>query len=321
MQRLNPEAAKTILSSKRANIFYLEYCRVTVKDGAIVYLKKRKGPVGMEAWNIPAANTSVVLLGPGTSISQAAVCEFSKAGTMMGFCGGGGLPLVAGSEYSDMTFLCPQNEYRLVAYMHAFARIFFNDKLRLEAAKRFQHARIKKTEELWIKNEFCADEVSEATARYRKDVEKCRNFQEIFEKEGQLVKTLYAFAARYAHIDNFVRNHQDGKDDANKFLTNGNYLAYGLAATTLWTLGISHALSVLHGKTRRGALVFDVADIIKDSIVLRMAFVGAKKGLSLTEFKTLIVEEFTSTKALDYLFNTVKQVAIEVGGGQEEELE
>ncbi len=34
--------------------------------------------------------------------------------------------------------------------------------------------------------------------------------------------------------------------------------------------GIPHGFAVMHGKTRRGALVFDVADLIKDAIVLPM---------------------------------------------------
>jgi hypothetical protein len=42
--------------------------------------------------------------------------------------------------------------------------------------------------------------------------------------------------------------------------------AYGLAATTLWVLGIPHGFALMHGKTRRGALVFDIADLIKDSL-------------------------------------------------------
>lgn len=42
---------------------------------------------------------------------------------------------------------------------------------------------------------------------------------------------------------------------ANRLLDHGNYLAYGLAATTLWVLGIPHGFAVMHGKTRRGALV------------------------------------------------------------------
>jgi CRISPR-associated protein Cas1 len=62
-------------------------------------------------------------------------------------------------------------------------------------------------------------------------------------------------------------------------LNHGNYLAYGLAATTLWVLGISHSFAVMHGKTRRGALVFDVADLIKDAVVLPWAFICAKEGM------------------------------------------
>ena len=63
-------------------------------------------------------------------------------------------------------------------------------------------------------------------------------------------------------------------DVANDFLNHGNYLAYGLAACTLWVLGIPHGFAVMHGKTRRGALVFDVADLIKDTLVLPWAFIA-----------------------------------------------
>jgi CRISPR-associated protein Cas1 len=40
-------------------------------------------------WNIPIANTTVLLLGTGTSITQAAMRELAKAGVMVGFSGGG----------------------------------------------------------------------------------------------------------------------------------------------------------------------------------------------------------------------------------------
>ena len=37
--------------------------------------------------DIPIANTTTVLLGPGTSVTQAAMRELDKAGVMVGFCG------------------------------------------------------------------------------------------------------------------------------------------------------------------------------------------------------------------------------------------
>ena len=46
-------------------------------------------------WNIPIANTTTVLRGTGTSVTQAAVRELARAGVMLGFCGGGGTSLFA----------------------------------------------------------------------------------------------------------------------------------------------------------------------------------------------------------------------------------
>jgi CRISPR-associated endonuclease Cas1 subtype I-F len=66
-----------------------------------------------------------------------------------------------------------------------------------------------------------------------------------------------------------------GTDGANRLLDQGNYLAYGLAAVAAWVTGIPHGLAVLHGKTRRGGLVFDLADLIKDALILPQAFIAA----------------------------------------------
>jgi CRISPR-associated protein Cas1 len=54
-----------------------------------------------------------VLLGTGTSITQAAVRELAKAGVMLGFCGGGGTPLFAGTEQClEVAWIPGQSEYR-----------------------------------------------------------------------------------------------------------------------------------------------------------------------------------------------------------------
>ena len=79
---------KSILHSKRANIFYLEKCQVLVKDGRVVYLTKEKQEGNY--WNIPIANTTVILLGIGTSITQAAVRMLASASVLIGFSGNGG---------------------------------------------------------------------------------------------------------------------------------------------------------------------------------------------------------------------------------------
>jgi len=62
---------KAILHSKRANIYYLEKCRVMQKDGRVLYLTEDEAK--KQYWNIPIANSTCILLGTGTSVTQAAM--------------------------------------------------------------------------------------------------------------------------------------------------------------------------------------------------------------------------------------------------------
>lgn len=92
-------------------------------------------------------------------------------------------------------------------------------------------------------------------------------------------------------------------------MDHGNYLAYGLGATACWVLGLPHGLSILHGKTRRGGLVFDAADIIKDGIILPLAFISALSGDNEREFRENIIEVLRRYDALDHIFEVLKEIA------------
>ncbi len=82
MEQLNPSDLKAILHSKRANLYYLEHARVMQKDGRVLYLTEAKNE--NQYWNIPIANTTVILLGTGTSITQAAMRMLASAGVLVG---------------------------------------------------------------------------------------------------------------------------------------------------------------------------------------------------------------------------------------------
>lgn len=66
----------------------------------------------------------------------------------------------------------------------------------------------------------------------------------------------------------------------------------------------------MHGKTRRGALVFDIADIVKDAIVLPLAFICANENASEQEFRQECLNYFTDHHALDTMFDVVKDMAL-----------
>jgi CRISPR-associated protein Cas1 len=138
---------KAILHSKRANIYYLEKCRVMQKDGRVLYLTEAKDQ--NYYWNIPIANTTVILLGTGTSITQAAMRMLASAGVLVGFCGGGGSPLFFGSE---IEWLTPQSEYRPTEYVQVWLKFWFDESKRLTVAKAFQDARVTYLKNIWAKD-------------------------------------------------------------------------------------------------------------------------------------------------------------------------
>lgn len=309
---------KTILHSKRANIYYLEHCRVLVHGGRVEYVTE----AGKKSlyWNIPIANTTTVLLGTGTSVTQAAMRELGKAGVMVGFCGGGGTPLFSANEQDiAISWLCPQSEYRPTQYLQAWVQFWFNDSSRLGAAKAFQDARLRYIERLWTKPRIYGDEefkvdlqgLCAAMESARTGMEQATDSMVLLTEEARLSKELFRLAARAVGYGQFTRAKRgSGTDPANRLLDHGNYLAYGLGATATWVLGIPHGLAVMHGKTRRGGLVFDVADLIKDGIVLPQAFLSAMRGDDEQTFRQACIDVFARYEALDFMIETVKDVAL-----------
>lgn len=323
MDDLSPSDLKTILHSKRANLYYLQHCRVLVNGGRVEYVTdegKRS-----KYWNIPIANTTSLLLGTGTSITQAAMRELAKAGVLVGFCGGGGTPLFAANEVDvDVAWLTPQSEYRPTEYLQHWVRFWFDDDMRLEAARCFQRARLAQVERLWTEPRFQRDtgftpskaELDALLTRSREAIDSAPDTTALLTEEARLTKQLFRLASHATSYGEFTRiKRGQGADPANRFLDHGNYLAYGLGATATWVLGIPHGLAVLHGKTRRGGLVFDVADLVKDAVILPQAFISASRGDEEQEFRQACIDRLTQVEALDAMVDTLKATAEHLGHG------
>lgn len=322
MEDLSPSDLKTILHSKRANIYYLQYCRVLVNGGRVEYVTDQ----GKESlyWNIPIANTTTILLGTGTSITQAAMRELAKAGVLVGFCGGGGTPLFSANEVDvEVAWLSPQSEYRPTEFLQHWVRFWFDDALRLEAAKLFQRQRLERIQQHWLNNRalheggFMIDRerLMPLLDASRAAIELTPDNTSLLTEEARLTKKLFQLVAQAVKYGDFKRaKGGSGSDPANRFLDHGNYLAYGLGATASWVLGLPHGLAVLHGKTRRGGLVFDIADLIKDAVILPQAFISAMRGDEEQEFRQACTESLTRSEALDFMIDTLKSTAIQMGG-------
>jgi CRISPR-associated protein Cas1 len=318
MENLSPSDLKTIMHSKRANLYYLEHCRVLVNGGRVEYVTE-EGKRSLY-WNIPIANTTSILLGTGTSISQMAMRELAKAGVLVGFCGGGGTPLYAANEVQvDVSWLTPQSEYRPTEYLQHWVSFWFSDEKRLAAAKSFQLVRLAQIGKQWLSPRMQREDgftvnreqLTSLLNSTRAALDHCHDNNDVLAQEAKLTKALYKIAINTVKYGDFTRaKHGSGTDFANRFLDHGNYLAYGLGATAAWVLGLPHGLAVLHGKTRRGGLVFDIADLIKDALILPQAFIAAMAGDDEQEFRQRCTEGFNRAEALDVMIDTVKEVAV-----------
>lgn len=321
MESIHSSDLKTILHSKRANVYYLEHCRVLVNGGRVEYVTEQ----GKQSlyWNIPIANTSSVLLGTGTSLTQAAMRELSRAGVLVGFCGGGGTPLFAANEQElAIEWLQPQSEYRPTEYLQHWLRFWLEDDHRLAAAKTMQHLRLDRLAKIWGGSRSLVEQGFKVAGKEpelllhdsRARITGAPDTTTLLTEEARLTKQLYRIACTATAFGDFTRAKRgDSLDSANQFLDHGNYLAYGLGATATWVLGLPHGLAILHGKTRRGGLVFDAADLIKDATILPQAFISAKRGDSEQQFRQACIEAFTRSEALDFVIDSLKEIALHHG--------
>jgi CRISPR-associated endonuclease Cas1 len=253
---------QAVMISKRVNVFYLEHVRLMQKDDRVVYLTE--GRHGLDQFvAIPDKNTAFILLGKGTSITDAAARKLAESNVLVGFCGSGGSPLFG---VIDVAFLLPQDEYRPTSHAQKWFALWADERARIEMGRQFLIYRVSYDKLMYKKLKIEVSEVVFDT--FSENIVRCETITDLLAAEGRFAKTLYAALASAYSIPKFTRKagakeSENSEQRVNSFLDHGNYLAYGYAAVALHGMGVPYFLPVLHGKTRRGALVFDVADLLR----------------------------------------------------------
>lgn len=306
---------KKIIPSKRAYIGFLEHAEVHVDNGTVVYYKK--DPDAYRTFNIPYANTSMLLLGEGTSVTCDAARKLASEGVILGFTGGGGFPL--SSCVNDVfCTLEPADEDRPTEYMQKCVMAFFDGQKRLEAAKRLLQKRIIWTHELWEMEGIYIDEITsleKATNAFLTTIAQATSLVDLPAAEGRYTRAVYREIAikklgGKAPREGFVRVHGNGlknQSDPNSLLDQADYVAYGAAAVALHAMGISPPFGMLHGKTRRGGLIFDIADLYKDGLCIPTAFAAAHAGRADNEMREELIQRFHDWSVIDKVCNFIKK--------------
>ena len=215
---------------------YIEHAIIEQQAKAVELIDKRGRTL------IPAANLTVLFLGPGTSVTHAAIKSLADNG-----CG-----VVWVGEDVTRFYAHGIGETRRAYHLLHQARLVSNPDLRLEVCKRMYRYRF-------------GDEPLNPDL----------TIQELRGKEGARVRTAYAQASlRYGvewHGRCYKRGSWGDADPINRALSTANALLNGLCHAAIVSGGYSPALGFIHtGKQR--SFVYDIADLYKVEVTIPVAF-------------------------------------------------
>jgi CRISP-associated protein Cas1 len=220
---------------------YADYCRIEQDDKAIALVTERgKVPV-------PCATISLLMLGPGTSITHAAVKTLAENGCLIAWTGEGSVRFYAQGfgETRDSRRLLKQ------------AALASHPTLRLVIVRRMYEL------------------------RFPEKLDPGLSLQQIRGKEGVRMREAYARASRETGVEWSGRSYKQESwaeaDPINRALSAAHSCLYGVCHAAIVAAGYSTAIGFIHtGKIL--SFVYDVADLYKAELTIPAAFQATVEG-------------------------------------------
>lgn len=220
---------------------YAEHKKIDQEDKAIA-LHDKAGKVA-----VPCANLTALLLGPGTSITHAAVKTLADNGCLVLWMGENGVRFYAQGL----------GETRSSRRLLHQARLCSDPQLRLKVVRRLYEM------------------------RFPESLDPDLTLQQIRGREGIRVREAYARASRETGVEwsgrTYRREDWYSADPVNRALSSANSCLYGVCHAAIVSAGYSPALGFIHtGKML--SFVYDIADLYKADITFPIAFGEAASG-------------------------------------------
>jgi CRISPR-associated protein Cas1 len=225
----------------RMSYLYLEKGRIEQEAGAVAYVT--------EKWRvpIPAADLALLLLGPGTSITHAAVCNLADCNCTVAWVGDEGL-----------RFYCSGR-----GGTHFSANLLHQAAMATHAGSHREVVR--RMYEM----------------RFHESIDPNTHLQAVRGKEGYRVRAAYQAAAeKYAvewHGRRYDANDWNSGDPVNRALSAASACLNGLVQAAVVSAGYSPAIGFIHtGKML--SFVYDIADLYKVELVVPVVFQTVAAG-------------------------------------------
>lgn len=227
----------------RWSYLYLEMGRLDVDADSLAFHQKDK------VTPVPIDQLAVVMLGPGSTITHAAIKSLSQNNCLLAWTGQDGVRLYAASTGGTYSARRTIRQAELVS----------NEESRLRVAWRMYRFRF---------NESIPEQVT---------------LQQIRGMEGLRVRKAYAFASEKYGVEwkgrSYKQNNWNAADPINRALSSANACLYGVCHAALLTAGYSPALGFIHtGKML--SFVYDIADLYKTELTIPVAFQVTSRGNS-----------------------------------------
>jgi CRISP-associated protein Cas1 len=233
----------------RWSYLYLERGRLDCTASSLRFIN-----AGGES-QIPIDQTSTLFLGPGSSVTAAAMKLLARNNCLLCFSGEDGQRLYAHSTGGT------HSARRL---LHQ-AELYANSKTRLAVARRMLNRRF--------------DEPLPANL----------TLQQMRGREGQRVQDIYQQHARRTGIPwqgrRYDQTNWDHADPVNRALSAANALLYGLCHAAILSAGYSAAIGFIH-TGKQLSFVYDVADFYKAETTIPLAFDVVQAGRHEIEKRT-----------------------------------
>ena len=252
---------------------YVERCRVEQKHKAVEFIDKEGRAM------VPAAALAVLMLGPGTTITHAAVKALADNGCSVIWTGQEGTRM-----YAQGT-----GETRRAYHLLHQAVLTSDPGKRMEVVIRmYRH-------------------------RFGVELDPGLNLLQIRGMEGARVRKTYRAASkRYGvpwHGRRYDRNQWGNSDPVNRALSAANALLNGLCHAAIVSGGYSPALGFIH-TGKQLSFVYDVADLYKTEVTIPLAFgLVAESSLNLGKrVREACRQAFKEQRLLKRLLPDIKQV-------------
>ena len=252
---------------------YVEHCKIDKEDQAIaIHDKDGKIPV-------PCATLALLMMGPGTSVTHAAITVLADHGCLVAWCGEEGVRFYASGS----------GETRSATNIMHQAKLWADPNMRMRVVRNLYQLRFA---------EILQPELT---------------LQQIRGMEGARVRDSYAKEAKVSGVAwagrNYQRTNWNDSDPINRALSAANSCLYGICHAAIISIGFSPALGFIHtGKML--SFVYDVADLYKTEICTPIAFRATAEGNENLErsIRTALREEIKTARLLERIVEDIEKV-------------